>query len=162
MKTFIKKISILLVLTMILSCSKDDAPAASNSTVADLGTFAGNLQVSDDPQTDLGYVYNTNVTVTTSGTNATMKITGNEGFDREYTGTISAGSTASSTIITINKQTKPVDKIAGSTVLVINNELSIDINLANDRVTVRKTPTSPTTVDIVGKIRMIGTNLLKK
>ena len=162
MKTFIKKISILLALTMILSCSKDDAPATSNSTVADLGTYEGNLQVTSDPQTNLGYVFNTKVAITTSGTNATIKVTGNEGFDREFTGTVNAGSSVSGTIITINKQTKPVDKIAGSTVLVINNELSIDINLANDRVTVRKTPTSPTTVDIVGKIRMIGTNLLKK
>lgn len=161
MKTFIKKISILLALTMILSCSKDDAPATSNSTVADLGTYEGNLQVTSDPQTNLGYVFNTKVAITTSGTNATIKVTGNEGFDREFTGTVNAGSSVSGTIIGLTKQTKPVDKTAGGTVVIINNSLSIDLNLNNDAVVVRRETTTPV-FTILGKVEMIGTSLLKK
>ena len=161
MKTFIKKISILLALTMILSCSKDDAPATSNSTVADLGTYEGNLQVTSDPQTNLGYVFNTKVAITTSGTNATIKVTGNEGFDREFTGTVNAGSSVSGTIIGLTKQTKPVDKTAGGTVVIINNSLYIDLNLNNDAVVVRRETTTPV-FTILGKVEMIGTSLLKK
>lgn len=164
MKTLFKKLPILFVLITILSCSKEDSPAniATNTAVANTGTYEGNLQVTDDPQTNLGYVFNTNVTLTTSGSNATIKITGNEGFDREYSGTVNAGSTASNTIIGITKQTKPVDKTAGGSLVIINNSLTIDVNLTNDAVIIRKLLSSPTTITITGKIEMIGTSLLKK
>jgi hypothetical protein len=161
MKTLFKSlIAISLLLIVSVSCSKDSD--SSTSSGANNGTYEGNLQVTDDPQTNLGYVFNTNVTLTTNGTNATVKITGNEGFDREYIGTVNAGSTASNTIIGLTRQTKPVDKTAGGTLVIINNSLTIDVNLANDAVVVRKLTNSPTTLTITGKIGMIGTNLLKK
>jgi hypothetical protein len=163
MKTVFKKISAVALITFFfVSCSKDNTPTPTNPTGGETGTYVGNLQVSDDPQTNLGYVFNTNVTLTTSGTNATVKITGNESFDREYTGTVSAGSSAAGTIIALNKQTKPVAKTAGGTLVIINNSLTIDVNLLDDAVVVRKTTTSDKTLTIAGKIKMIGTDLLKK
>ena len=162
MKTIIKKISILLVLIMVLSCSKDDAPASDITTASvDLGTYEGNMTVADDPQTNLGYVFNTKVAVSTNGTNATIKVTGNDGFVREFTGIVLAGSTVGSTIITITNQTKPVTKTAGENVIISGNSLTIDINLNNDAVVVRSLITSPTSFTISGKVKMIGTSLLK-
>lgn len=163
MKTIFKNLSILFVLIAALSCSKDNNTPDPNITSgsANLGTFVGKLQVTDDPQTKLGYVFNTNVTVTTSGATATIKVTGNDGFDREFTGSVNPGSTPSSTMITINRQTKPVDKIAGSTLIISNNELAINVNLAIDQVVTRQTTTSATTLIITGKIQMLGTTLLK-
>ena len=117
-KTIFKSALIVFVSVLFLSCNNDDdngtTPAPNPG--ASLGTFVGNLQVTDDPQTNLGYVYNAKVTVTTSGTNATIKITGNEGFDREYSGVV-AFSTSTATSIDIKRQTKPVDKIAGNDTL---------------------------------------------
>lgn len=164
MKTTVKKLSILFVLFMVLSCSKDDTPANTGviPTEVNNGTYEGNLQVSDDPQTKLGYVFNTKVTLTTSGTNATVKVIGNDGLDREFSGTVNVGSTATSTLIGLTKQTKPVEKTAGGTLVIINNSLTIDVNLNNDAVTVRRETTSgATSFTISGKIEMIGTSLLK-
>jgi hypothetical protein len=145
-----------------VSCSKDDNKTDSpNSTGGSFGTFVGNLQITDDPQTNLGYVYNAKVTVITSGTNGTIKITGNEGFDREYTGEV-VFSNSTSAVINIKKQTKPVDKIAGSNMAIDGNNLAINISLADDKVTVRKSPTATTTFEIAGKINMLGSGLLKQ
>lgn len=162
-KTIFKSALIVFVSVLSLSCNNDDdngtTPAPNPG--ASLGTFVGNLQVTDDPQTNLGYVYNAKVTVTTSGSNATIKITGNEGFDREYSGVV-AFSSSTATRIDIKRQTKPVDKIAGNNMVISNNNLAIDISLASDNVTVKATPSSTTTVNITGKIRMLGTDLLKQ
>ncbi len=163
MKNFIKKITfIALFIFTILSCSKDDEPVNPGilPTEANVGTFEGNMQVTDDPQTLLGYVFNTKVAITTIGTTATIKVTGNEGFSREFTGTVNAGSSVSSTIIGLTKQTKPVEKTAGGTVVIINNSLTIDLNLNNDAVVVRRETTTPV-FTISGKIELIGTSLLK-
>ena len=60
------------------------------------------------------------------------------------------------------KQTKPVDKNVTGTCAIINNTLALDINYLSDNITVRETPTSPTTITITGKIRMLGSNLIKQ
>lgn len=152
----------IIVLFAFVSCNKDDDnDTPSNNVGTNLGTFVGNLQVSNDPQTKLGYIYNAKVTVSTLGTDATIKIVGNEGFDREYTGTVFSSNTLS-TFITIKKQTKPVEKIAGNDLQITNNSLAIMMSLANDKVVVKETPTSTTTTEIDGKISMVGTDFLKQ
>lgn len=149
------------------SCSKDDDnnttpnPNPINGGGGNLGTFSGYLQITDDPQTNLGYVYNTKITVSTSGSSATIKITGNDGFNREFTGDVFA-STSTSTLINIKKQTKPVEKVAGSNLVIDNNILGLQITLASDKVTVRETTTSTATEEIAGKINMLGSDLLRE
>lgn len=162
-KKILKSILILTFSIVAISCGKDD----DNSTTptpnpgTSLGSFAGNIQVSDDPQTSLGYIYNSVVTLNTSGTSATIKITGNEGFDREYTGNV-VSSGSGITNISLVKQTKPVDKNATGSFVIFNNDLTLDVNYVSDNITVRETPTSPTTINITGKVRMLGTNLIKQ
>lgn len=162
-KKILKSILIIAFSIVTMSCSNDD----DNSTTptpnpgTSLGSFAGNIQVSDDPQTKLGYIYNTVVTITASGTNATIKITGNEGFNREYSGNI-VSTSGGVTNISIIKQTKPVEKNATGSFVIINNALSLDVNYVSDNITVRETSTSTSTIDITGKIRMLGSNLIKQ
>jgi hypothetical protein len=150
------------VLFTFISCSKDDNKNDSpNPSGGNLGTYVGFFQVSDDPQTDLGYIYNSKVTVSTSGTNVAIKVIGNEGFDREYTGSILSTS-GTITNILLSKQTKPVDKIIAGTCGIINNSLVMDVSYASDNITVKKTPTSTSTISITGKVRMIGTDFIKQ
>ncbi|MBP4138628.1 hypothetical protein [Flavobacterium geliluteum] len=164
MKNSIFKSALLLfAIATITSCSNNDD---NNGTDApnpgtNLGTFAGNIQVANDPFTSLGYIYNAKVTVSRSGTNATIKVTGNEGFDREYKGEVTSSS-GTMTFIQIQKQIKPVEKIAGTDMLINGNDLTIDISLASDNITVKPSPTSSSTINIIGKIRMIGTGMIKQ
>ena len=158
-----KTVITLFTVTLFFACNKNDDNNGSVTPIpgSNLGTFVGNIQVSNDPQTSLGYIYNAKVTVTTSGTNATIKITGNEGFDREYTGVV-AQSGGGITFIQIQKQTKPVEKTAGTDMAINGNDLTIQINLASDNITVKETPTSTSTINVVGKIGMIGTGMIKQ
>lgn len=162
-KKILKSIVILVFSIITMSCSNDDDNSTTPTTNpgTSLGSFAGNIQVSDDPQTNLGYIYNAVVTVTSSGSTATIKITGNEGFDREYSANV-AFSQGVTTNMNIVKQTKPVEKNSSGSVIISNNSLGLDINYVSDNITVRETPTSPTTVIISGKVRMLGSNLIKQ
>lgn len=145
--------------TSIFACNNDsDDPKPGGA--AEVGTYAGNIQISDDPTTEVGYIYNAKVKVTTNGSNATLKITGDNGFDREYTGTFTTQQ--GSYDIRINKQTKPTEKIAGDGSVIINNKLTIIVDVANETVTARANPTSTQTVIISGKLKMIGTDMLKE
>nr|WP_315171805.1 hypothetical protein [uncultured Flavobacterium sp.] len=158
-----KSALILFTVATITSCSNsddNDGPDTPNPGTS-LGTFVGNIQVRNDPQTSLGYIYNAKVTVSRSGTNATIKVTGNEGFDREYTGVVTGGN-GTITFIQIQKQTKPVQKTAGTDMAINGNELAIQINLASDNITVKQSPTSATTINVIGKIGMIGTGMIKQ
>lgn len=159
-KNFLSALILMFSITNI-SCSNDDDSTPTPNPATSLGSFAGNIQVSDDPQTKLGYIYNSVVKVSTSGTNATIKITGNEGFDREYSGNV-VSTVGGATNISLVKQTRPVDKSAIGSVLISNNSLGLDINYVSDNITVRETPTSPTTITITGKIRMLGSNFVKQ
>jgi hypothetical protein len=154
MKTVFKKIATISLLVIVsVSCSKD-----SNSSGSGSGIFGGNIQVVDDPQTKLGYIYNTDVTVNTNGT---IKITGNGGYEREFIGTLLAGSTTTSTIINLTKQTKPVDKIVSGNVVISGNELSLNMNIASDAVEVKVTTTG-VAFNISGKLTMLATNFIRK
>lgn len=63
-KTNLKTFCALLAISFaIISCSKDDNSSSSAQDYISIGTYAGSIQVSDDPQTQLGYIYNANVTV---------------------------------------------------------------------------------------------------
>jgi hypothetical protein len=165
MKTKIKfKFFFVLVtfFSLSVSCDKDDDnPNTPQVGTADFGTFVGSLQVSDDPQTKLGYIYNAKVSVIASGSDVVIKIVGNESFDREYTGTILSSSGPNS-IINIKKQTKPTQKTAGNQLVISNNSLATDINLIDDTIVTKESPTSTSTTTITGKIRILGTNLLRQ
>ncbi|MDJ1496090.1 hypothetical protein QNI19_24350 [Cytophagaceae bacterium DM2B3-1] len=159
MKTSAFRLFCFILAIAFSSCKKDsNDPAPGNSS---LGTFVGNIQVVDDPQTQLGYIYNAEVSVTTSGSDATVKITGDPGFEREYTGKVTTRQDGLYDI-TLSKQTKPAEKVAGERVVIINNKLTISLDVANDNVTVRKNTTTNETLQITGKISMIGTDMLIK
>ena len=141
------------------ACKKEsDNPTPGGST--EVGTYAGNIQVSDDPTTKVGYVYNAKVKVTTNGSNATLKITGDNGYDREYTGTFILQQGTYS--FTLNKQTKPNEKTAGGRAAILDNKLAFDVDVANETVVTKSSPTATQTLQISGKLKMIGTNMLKE
>jgi hypothetical protein len=161
MKTRIySAVALLALVTFFSACGGDDDDATPGGN-EDIGTFAGNIQITDDPQTELGYILNARIKVTRNGSNATVKITGDPGFDREYTGSVTTLQ-ANMYDITISKQTKPSEKIAGERVVISNNKLTIGVDVANDNVLVRINPNTTETVQISGKLVMIGTDLLKE
>jgi hypothetical protein len=160
MKTHVRNLFFTILMLSVVACGGDDNDDPTPADDQDLGVFAGAIQVSDDPQTDLGYILNAKVSVTQSGTTATVKVTGEPGFSREYTGTIT--SVAGTHDIKLTKQTKPVEKNAGDRVLIANNKLTLMIDIANDKVSVRDSPTTSAIFDITGKIQMIGTDMLEE
>jgi hypothetical protein len=165
MKTLLRRILCVALVTFVsVSCSKDSDSSDQPNVVApiNLGTFAGNFQVTDDPQTDLGYIYNTDVTLTSSGSVATIKIKGDGGFDREFTGSVLAGSTPAATLINLSQQTKPSTKNVSGKAAISGNELGLDINIASDAVQVKDKVTDAAFFKIEGKLVIIGTNLIKK
>lgn len=147
----------LISISFLFSCKKDNDAKPSGS---DLGLFVGNIQVSDDPQTKLGYIYNAKVGVKTSGNMATVAVTGDGGLDREYSGTYTSQGTAYQ--VTLANQIKPSQKIVGGDVVIIGAKLSMDISVANDNVTVKGSPTATQSFEITGKLRMLGSDLLKQ
>jgi len=162
MKTSVRNLFLGMMLTTVLwACGSDDSNDPTPGGDGNLGTYVGSIQVVDDPQTELGYILNARVTVSHSGSTATVKITGDPGFDREYTGTYTSQAEGYYDI-NLTKQTKPAEKIAGDRVSIIDNKLTVVIDLAGDEVTVRDSPTTDVTLKISGKIEMIGTGLLKE
>jgi hypothetical protein len=168
MKNVFRKIlAIVLISIVSLSCSKDDdnnSGGSGGSGVAS-GTFEGRLQVrSNGTNFELGYVENVIVTITSSGSNATIKITGANGFDREFTGIVQTGSTAQAYFINLDKQKKPAEKNVGGTIVLSGNSLAVSIDIASDVVTVFGTPSGASedrVFDISGEIGMLG-NLVRK
>jgi hypothetical protein len=158
MKAKARSLFLMILLGVCLACSKDKDPSPSSG---DIGTYVGSIQVVNDPQTDLGYILNARVTVTINGSSATVKIKGDPGFDREFTGAV-VTQIQDLYRIDLTKQTKPVEKIAGNRVQISGNELTMDLNIANDKVTVRDSPSNTATFDIAGKISMVGTRMLKE
>lgn len=142
---------------LFAGCGGDDPEPGSREE--NLGTFAGSIQVSDDPFTGLGYIYNAKVSVASKGTDVTIKVTGDPGFDREFTGKTDwyNGDMYS---ISIDHQKKPADKISGDALTISGNKLTIRIDIAGENVLVRKNTGTTETMEISGKITMIGTNLL--
>jgi len=160
MKKNLSKIFVCLLVVMLSGCSNDD-DSNTDAGSDNLGTFSGNIQVTDDPQTALGYIYNAKVTVVKSGNNATIKVKGDLNVDREYTGTVDSA-VDGTYLITIKKQEKPSSKIATDKVIISNNQLTISIGVANDSETVRTAPNSAGSIVIAGKLQMIGTGMIKE
>ena len=156
MKNYVVMLCSMVMLSGLSGCGSDDAKPSATS----LGTFAGVLSVVDDPQTQLGTITNVRVTVSVTGSSATIKVIGDSGFDREYTGNVTASQTGSY-IIAMANQTKPTSKIAAGDLVISNNTLAITIKLSSDNVTAVKSGTTQTT-QISGKINMVGTNLIKQ
>jgi hypothetical protein len=160
MKKMLSGIALVMVLAFS-GCGGDDDPKPDNGGSADLGTFAGNIQVSNDPTTDVGYIYNVTAKVTRSGDEGTVVITGDLGFNRTYKGTINT-STADTFDMSITRQTAPSDKIAGDRLIILGNKLTVSIDLASDNITARQSPAAVESMVISGKIQMIGTDLLRQ
>lgn len=160
MKTHLRNLLIIILMSSFVACGGGDDNDPAPVDDQDLGVYAGAIQVSDDPQTELGYILNAKIAVTQNGSTATVKITGEPGFSREYTGTITSQSDVHD--IKLTKQTKPVEKNAGDRVLISNNKLTLMIDIADDKVSVRDSPTTSAIFDITGKIQMIGTDMLEE
>ncbi|RAW01602.1 hypothetical protein [Pseudochryseolinea flava] len=160
MKAMLSYLLLVVVTISMFGCGSDDDDSP-NSGGGELGSFIGHLQVSDDPQTDLGYVFNAKVTVTKSGSKATVKITGDLGFDREYTGDVNTH-VGDMFDMTITKQTKPTEKNAGDRLVISSNKLTVQLDVANDKVQVKESAAATTGFEIVGKLQMIGTDLLRE
>jgi len=158
-----EKVKYLIVLSLLLtgwsmsSCKNESVSPAGGG---DLGKFQGSVQVSDDPFTKLGYVYAATVAVTTSGSNANITITGDLGFSRQYSGTWSSQSKGLY-IITLVKQSSPTSANVAGEVLIDTNKLTISINTANDAVTIKGSPSDTQGFQLTGKLRMIGTDMVK-
>lgn len=161
MKVTINRLLLLVLIGFISGCSDDSADSGSNNGSTELGTFVGNIQVTDDPQTSLGYIYNASVKVTRTGSTATLIITGDLGFNRTYTGSVTS-QLNDLFVMSITKQTKPTDKIAGDQLLISGNKLALIVNLASDNVTVKDNPNATNSKTISGKINMAGTDLLRQ
>ena len=117
--------------------------------------------VADDPQTLSGYITGLKVAISVKGGEATIKVTGQPNFDRTFTGNV-ASAQSGVYDINISKQSLPAQKIAGTRLIVSNNKATITLDVANDEVTVKSAPNSPTTILITGKLQFIGTDLLKQ
>ena len=160
MKTKIFGLVLTILATSFFACKDDDNGAAPQPD-GNLGTFAGSIQVSNDPVTQVGYLYDVKVTVTRNGPDATVKVAGDPDFNREYTGTVT-GPVAGSYDIVLNRQTKPVEKIAGDRVIILNNKLTITLAVANDNVSAWNNPNKTQKLSISGKLQLIGTEMLKE
>lgn len=162
MKKNVRNLFLGMLLTgVVFACGSDDSNDPTPGGSGDLGTYAGNIMVVDDPQSQLGYVLNAKVNVSLSGKTATIKITGDPGFEREFTGAVES-QLEGYYMINITKQTKPVEKIAGDDLVISDNKLSISIDLASDEVLVYDEPAGDAKITIKGKLEMTGSGLLKE
>lgn len=158
-----KTFALLLVIltTSFLACKNDDNDGTTPQPDGNLGTFAGSIQVSNDPVTEVAYLYNVKVTVTRNGPNANVKVVGDPEFNREYTGTVT-GPIAGSYDIRLTKQTKPVEKIAGDRVVILDNKLTVTLAVASDNVSAWNNPNKTQKLSVAGKLQLIGTEMLRE
>ncbi len=158
-KNLLLSVLLLLSLTIVLSScgGSSDTP---QPTASDLGTFLGSIQVSDDPQTDLGYINNAKVSVSRKGSDITVKIIGNPGFDREYTGSLISEAPQSGIYsFSLKQQTKPSTKTISGQLGIIGNSLSFGVNSTADNVSAID---NGQTITLLGKINMIGSNMVRQ
>lgn len=154
-------LSALLLLSFTIYLSScgggSDSPQPTSS---DLGTFLGSIQVTDDPQTDLGYINNAKISVSRKGADVTIKITGDPSFDREYTGSVLAEVPQNKTYsISMKQQSKPATKIVAGNLIINGNSLGFDLNVSSDNVNAID---NGQTITLSGKIGMIGTNMIRQ
>jgi hypothetical protein len=150
---------LLLSFTIYLSScgGSSDAPQPTNS---DLGTFLGSIQVSNDPQTGLGYLLNSKVSVSRKGSDVTIKITGTPSFDREYTGSVIAEVPQNKTYsITLKQQSKPSTKTVAGNLIIDGNSLGFDVGINSDNISADD---NGKTITISGKMRMIGSSMIRQ
>jgi len=141
------------------ACKKSNDPVSGGSVNA--GTYAGGaLQLSDDPFTKIGCVTNPLATVNTISNKATVVVTGDNGFTREYTGTFDEQQ--GMTYITLTRQSKPSDKVVGGNVVISSNKLTFSIDVSNESITAKTTPTGTQTATISGKLKILGVDMLRR
>jgi hypothetical protein len=158
-KNLLLSVLLLLSLTIFLSScgGSSDAP---QPTASDLGAFLGQIQVTDDPQTDLGYILNAKVSVSRKGSDVTIKVTGDPSFDREYTGSVIAEVPQNKTYtISLKQQTKPSSKTIAGDLVINGNSLAFDVNANSENVNAID---NGKTITISGKVTMIGTNMIRQ
>jgi hypothetical protein len=158
-RNLLLSILLLLSLTIFLSScgGSNDTP---QPTASDLGTFLGSIQVSNDPQTGLGYLLNAKVAVSRKGSDVTIKVTGDPSFDREYTGSVIAEVPQNKTYtISLKQQTKPASKTIAGDLVISGNSLAFDVNANSENVNAID---NGKTITISGKVTMIGTNMIRQ
>jgi hypothetical protein len=158
-KNLLLSVLLLLSLTIILSScgGSSDSPQPTSS---DLGTFLGSVQVSNDPQTGLGYLLSAKVVVSRKGSDVTIKVTGDPGFDREYTGSVIAEVPQNKAYsISLKQQTQPTTKTVAGNLVISGNSLAFDANTNSDNVNAID---NGKTITISGKVTMIGTNMIRQ
>ncbi len=151
------KISFLLLM-LLMGCSgggTSDDDGGLLDTV-DLGSFEGDFQVVNIPQTSLGFITNSKVSFKKIGDTFVMLIIGDDGFNRAYEGKITGEGANSSFLMTLEKQTSPVEKPADGALSIANNIASIEIILEDDEVTLTKIDGNGDTItfDLSGKLRI--------
>lgn len=126
-------VSLIVFALSFSSCGNDD----DAETFDDLGTFVGHVQVTDDPQTELGYIFNASLNVKRSGSKIIAHLEStNPPFERDFSGSI-ISSSGNLYNIEIDKQTKPVEKIVSSNIVISDNLSSFNILIASDNITVK-------------------------
>lgn len=159
-KNLLLSVLLLLSLTIILSSCGGSSSDTPQPTTSDLGTFLGSIQASNDPQTGLGYLLNAKVSVSRKGSDVTVKITGNPGFDREYTGSVTSEVSQSKIYnIELKQQTKLTTKNVAGSLVISGNSLAFDVNISSDNVSAVD---NGQTITLSGKIRMIGANMIRQ
>jgi hypothetical protein len=135
-------LSIFIAIIIFTSCKKDNnnTPAAATTIPVavdnNLGTFIGDLLVREDgPPNNSGYIYNAKVTVISNGSVATFKVVG-DGFNREYKSKNDLTSNGTY-IFYMDKQTKPVEKIATGNCAITSNTLTFNAEMSSDTITVK-------------------------
>jgi hypothetical protein len=158
-KNLLLSVLLLLSFTIYLSScgGSSDSPQPATS---DLGTFLGSIQVSNDPQTGLGYLLNAKATVSRKGSDITIKVTGDPGFDREYTGSVIAEVPQNKTYsISLKQQTKPTAKTVAGNLVISGNSLGFDANVNSDNVNAIY---NGQTIALSGKLTLIGSNMVRQ
>lgn len=128
-----------------------------------LGSFSGNLQVVDVPQNNLGFINNATVNFSRLGDTFTMTVSGDEGFNRVFEGTITGEGANSSFLMSLERQISPVEKPADGALSIANNIASIEIQLMNDALTLTRLDgnSEEITFELTGNIR-IGANINRR
>ena len=148
----------LIFLTLFISACGGGDDDSGDITGSELGSFVGTLSVNDDPLTELGNVTNGRVTITRSGSDATIIVTGDYGLSREYEGEIL--SEVVGVTISLLTQTEPTESNVGGTIIILGNELNMTIDVPDDTIAIKDDIEDIETIDLSGKLRIAAINFI--
>lgn len=158
MKRYLSVLFLLFPILFFSHCG--DGSSTPQPTTSDLGTFSGSIQVSDDPQTALGYLLNAKATVSRKGSDVTVKIIGDPSFDRDYAGSVVAEVPQNNVYsISLKQQSKPTSKVVAGNLIIDGNSFGFDINVNNENINVIA---NGKTITLSGKLRILGTSMIRQ